>query len=76
MDTVNFKIYTLLQESEFVKKSVCYYIDLTNNKAYVIEMRYENDLIGQNEYKDNIQREVDIDSAENVFHEDYFMSIF
>ena len=50
MDTVNFKIYTLLQESEFVKKSVCFYIDLTNNKAYVIEMRYENDLIGQNEY--------------------------
>lgn len=59
-----------------MKKSVCYYIDLTNNKAFVIEMRYENDLIGQNDHKDNFQREVDIDSAENVFHDDYFMSIF
>jgi hypothetical protein len=36
VDTVNFKIYMLQQESDFVKKSVCYYIDLTNNKAFVI----------------------------------------
>lgn len=46
VDSVNFKIYMLLKESEFVKKSVCYYIDLTNNKAYVIEMRFENVLLG------------------------------
>ncbi len=35
VDSVNFKIYMQQKESEFVKKSVCYYIDLTNNKAFV-----------------------------------------
>ena len=46
VEGVNFKIYMQLKESEFVKKSVCYYIDLTNNKAYVTQMRFENDLVG------------------------------
>jgi hypothetical protein len=46
VEGVNFKIYMQLKESEYVKKSVCYYIDLTNNKAYVTQMRFENDLVG------------------------------
>jgi hypothetical protein len=36
VDSVNFKIFMCLQESEYEKKSVCFYIDLTNNKAFVI----------------------------------------
>jgi hypothetical protein len=76
VENLNFKIYMVLQESECDKKSVCYYIDLTDNKIYVVELRFENSLIGQNDHLSHIKVEIDIDSAENVFHEEYFMSIF
>ena len=67
--------YLFTEESDITKKSVVFYIDLLIEKAFVIEIQFENILIAQVDTKKGLQIEVKIESAENMFKDDFFMKV-
>jgi hypothetical protein len=65
-------LVTFTGESDVLRKSLALYIDCTLRKTYVTEIGVTNKLISDVEQKREMKLEVDIDTVEQLFDNQFF----
>eukprot|EP00347_Sterkiella_histriomuscorum_P002477 403367999 len=68
----NFTISVQKNESDILFKTVILYIDCDNRKAYVLELKRQNQLIGLDETSGTIRKEIDINDLNYLFEDSTF----